>query len=104
MKILWILKASTRGIDFSKEYDEYDDKCLESKYWINDIISFIKDNNGTIINKNCKHINKYEITFEIPKYNFTVNDFIKFISGRFYTYSLSYYTTSWDSLYISKKN
>ena len=40
MKILWILKASIKGIDFCKEYNDFDDKCLESKYWINDIISF----------------------------------------------------------------
>lgn len=99
MKILWILKASIKGIDFCKEYNDFDDKCLESKYWINDIISFIKDNNGTIVKKDCSCINKYEIIFEISKYNFKSNDFIKFISGRFYTYSLSYYNTNWNLLY-----
>jgi hypothetical protein len=31
------LKIKIKGIDFSKEYGEYDDKCLESKYWIDDI-------------------------------------------------------------------
>ena len=99
MKVLWILKANIKGIDFNKEYNEYDDKCLESKYWIDDIISFIKDNDGTIIKKNCKCIDKYEITFDISKYKFNMNEFIKFISGRFYTWSLSYYNDNWNSLY-----
>lgn len=95
MKVIWVLRASIKDINFKSYYSEYDDKCLQSKYWIEDITSFINDNMGIVKIKKCSFINEYEITFEIQKYNFNPKDFIKFSSGRFRTHSLSCIMGSW---------
>ena len=87
MKIIWTLFASMKNIIPNNYYSEYDDKNLNSKYWIDDITSFIEDNNGIIINK-CIYINKYEIIFSCKEYDFKLNNYIKFSSGRFNTLSI----------------
>ena len=74
MKVIWILRANTKSINFRSYYSEYDDKCLQSTYWMDDIISFIQDNLGIVQIKKCNYINEYEITFEIQKYNFNSNN------------------------------
>ena len=86
MKILWTLVANTKDIDTKCDYSEYDDRNLSSKYWLYDIMSFI---NGDVIEKNIIYINKYDILFTCKKYDFNLNDYIKFHSGRFYTSSIN---------------
>ena len=85
MKVLWQLSANIKGINMNKSYEEYDDRNLNSKYWMYDIISFIKDNNGIIHNKQIIYTNQYEIIFSCASYDFVLNDYVKFKSGRFYT-------------------
>lgn len=85
MKILWTLLANTKGIDTKYGYPEYDEKNLSSKYWMYDIENFI---NGDVIEKKIIFLNKYEILFSCKTYDFNINDYIKFHSGRFHTLSL----------------
>ena len=42
MKVNWILRANISDINFNQSYSDYDDRCLESTYWLYDITSFIK--------------------------------------------------------------
>ena len=88
MRVVWQLYASMKGID-KKYYEEYDDRNLSSNYWIYDIKSFIKDINGNITNIDTSSINQYKIIFTCSKYDFNINDFIKFRSGRFFTKCIS---------------
>ena len=96
MKVTWILRASMKDINPKQYYSDYDARCLSSNYWLYDIICFVKDNNGTIQTKKQNYINEYEIVFDIQKYNFNIRDFIKFSSGRFYTYNLTCLLGSWN--------
>lgn len=85
MKILWKLSADIKDINPNKYYYEYDDKNLISDYWMYDIVSFIMNNNGNNIYSDKKQINQYEILFSSTNYDFRLQDYIKFRSGRFYT-------------------
>ena len=98
MKVNWILRANISDINFNQSYSDYDDRCLESTYWLYDITSFIKDFDGYIISKKSGYINEYDITFEINKYNLNIKEFIKFRSGRFYTYNIKCIEFDWKKI------
>ena len=89
----WILKASMEGIDLNKNYGCYDNKCLESTYYIDEMLDFIEDFNKSVKICNVKHqsINEYQITFLCDTEFLTKNKqkIINFKTGRFKTYLIA---------------
>ena len=105
MRVVWELYASIKGIDKNKYYSQYDEENLESKYWMYDVVSFIEDNEGVIVEKKLNRLKNhivYCLTFECMTDSFILNSYIKFRSGRFYTHSIIHITKNSNNYLYQK--
>ena len=107
-KITWILKPDLINIDIDNlhNYGPYEDECLISTFYINEILDFLEYNNITSIKYSL--IDKkyyYVLSFSVYKINFNkiFDKMIKFETGRFKTKSIYIKTSEKILLKLWKK-
>jgi len=60
--------ATTEGIDWEDDYSCYDEKCLSSTFWKDDILDFLEDKmKASIYSFRIPVINKYECVLVMKK-------------------------------------
>jgi len=87
-QFIWILKANLDGLDMSRDdYGCYDDDCLESTFWIDEMLDFIEEELDGQTKKKKLELTRYEILFSANANNVydKFEEMTKFESGRFRT-------------------
>lgn len=88
----WILSPDLTNIDIENlnSYSCYDDKCLISTFFLDEILDFLEDKNVQNINHMMTDKFQYKIAFFTDEINFNtiINDLINFNAGRFETSSI----------------
>lgn len=89
--ISWNLTASIDGIDFTQNYSCYDDECLESTFFIDEILDFANEQGFTKIGYKHPKVNEFNIIIDcdINEFIKKIQNFIKFKTGRFITNSIT---------------
>ena len=89
--ISWNLIANIHDIDFTQNYSCYDDKCIESTFFIDEMLDFANDQGFTKIGYKHPKINEFNILIEcdIDEFNKKIKNFIEFKTGKFITYSIT---------------
>ena len=92
MKYTWILTPNTIDIDLDnmQEYSCYDDECLISTFYIDEIYDFLESLRVKPSNYNLTETYQYKILFELEenKYEEIRDKLIQFKTGRFITTSI----------------
>lgn len=92
-KFTWILTPDLTGIDIYNlhNYSCYDDECLISTFYRDEILDFLDDNSIEVIDYILtKGKFQYKLTFnaDIIYFNNIIDSFIGFKTGRFKTTSI----------------
>jgi hypothetical protein len=89
--ISWNLIANIDDIDFTQNYSCYDDKCLDSTFFIDEMLDFANDQGFTKIGYKHPKINEFNILIECDINEFTkkIKNFIEFKTGKFITHSIT---------------
>ena len=94
----WILTPDLTDIDLDNLYNYgcYDDKCLISTFYIDEMLDFLDENNIKNLGYNFNNKYQYSIKFNLDNsaFNNVVDKLINFSTGRFKT----------SSIYIKKNN
>jgi hypothetical protein len=92
MKYTWILTPDLTGIDQNniQEYSCYDDKCLISTFYIDEICDFLESLRVKPFNYIQTETYQYKILFELDEdyYEEIRDKLIQFKTGRFITTSI----------------
>jgi hypothetical protein len=91
-KYTWILTPSLQDIDIENMYSYscYDDRCLISTFFIDDILDLLDRLNLKCISHVLNEKYQYKILLEMSddKYNSVKNNLVNFSTGRFITTSI----------------
>ena len=88
----WILTPELTDIDIDKinEYSCYDDKCLISTFYKDELLDFLEDNGVKVDEYTLTSDFQYKFKFNMSRelFDTKINDFIGFKTGRFKTTSI----------------
>ena len=101
----WILTPDITDIDINNlhNYGCYDEECLISTFYIDEMLDFLDENNIKVNEYVFTKDFQYKFSFNINKelFNDKINNFINFKTGRFKTSSIYIKTdnNAWVKIY-----